>query len=263
MPLDTYYKDHWVEIEPDRLDRYEDQFVWGPGRDKLLEPAAIEAGHIVADYGCGLGYVSVELAKRVGETGNVLAFDINADFVARTRDRLAANDLAERATVTHLTGDMLPLEDDTLDRLVIKNVMVYVDDPLASFREFRRVVKPGGKVHAIDSDFYMTAFDPVSPEDWRIVLDSALHAFRTPEIGRKMHGLALKAGYGDVAVQVIAKPETTSRMLNFIMNMAGYAREGGMQDEETVQRVVDIATQAVDDGTFFSLNPQFLVTATV
>ncbi|NKB58723.1 MAG: methyltransferase domain-containing protein [Alphaproteobacteria bacterium] len=263
MSLDSYYKDHWVEIEPDRLDRYEEQFIWGPGRDRLLEPAGIEAGQAVADYGCGPGYVSVELAKRVGEAGQVHAFDINTDFVNRTRERVAANGFADRVSVTHLLNDMLPLADDTLDRLVIKNVMVYVDDPLASFREFRRVVKPGGKVHAIDSDFYMTAFDPVSPEDWRIVLDSALHAFRTPAIGRKMRGFALKAGYSDVSVQVIAAPETTGRMLNFIKNMAGYAREGGMHDETTVQRVVDIASRAVEEGTFFSLNPQFLVTATV
>jgi len=52
-------------------------------------------------------------------------------------------------------------------------------------------------------------------------------------------------------------------MLNFIMNMAGYARDGGRHDEETVQRVVDIASRAVREGTFFALNPQFLVTATV
>lgn len=263
MSLDSYYKDHWVEIEPDRLDRYEEQFVWGPGRNRLLEPAEITAGQVVADYGCGPGYVSVELANRVGDTGHVYSFDINADFAARTRERVAENGLTDRVTVTHLKSDMLPLDDNALDRLVIKNVMVYVDDPLASFREFHRAVKPGGKVHAIDSDFYMTAFDPVSPEDWRIVLDSALHAFRTPAIGRKMYGFALEAGFTDVAVQVIATPETTGRMLNFIKNMAGYAREGGMHDEETVQRVVDIASQAVEDGTFFSLNPQFLVTATV
>ena len=118
-------------------------------------------------------------------------------------------------------------------------------------------------MHAIDSDFYMTAFDPVSPEDWRTVFDSALHAFRTPEIGRKMYGLALRAGYSDVAVQVIARPELTGRMFNFIQNMAGYARESGRHDEATVQRVVDTAAKAVEEGTFFSLNPQFLVTATV
>ena len=229
----------------------------------MLEPAEIEAGQSVADYGCGPGYVSMELARRVGPEGHVYSFDINADFVTRTREKLTAEGLDGRVTVTHLERDMLPLEDDVLDRLVIKNVMVYVDDPLASFKEFRRVVKPGGMVHAVDSDFYMTAFDPVSPEDWRVVLDSALHAFRTPAIGRKMYGLALQAGYSDVSVQVIARPETTGRMFNFIQNMAGYAREGGMHDEATVQRVVDIAAKAVKEGTFFSLNPQFLVTATV
>ena len=263
MSQGTYYKDHWVAIEPDRLDRYEEQFVWGARGNKLIEPADIAAGQVVADYGCGPGYLSVELARRVGEDGHVHAFDINADFVDRTKDRIAAEGLADRVTVTHLESDHLPLGDDSLDRLVIKNVMVYVDDPLASFREFRRVVKPGGKVHAIDSDFYMAAFDPVDVQDWRHVLDAGLHAFRTPAIGRKMYGIALQAGFTDVAVQVLAAPDMTGRMLNFIQNMAGYAREGGAHDEEIVSRVVDVATKAVADGTFFAMNPQFLVTATV
>jgi ubiquinone/menaquinone biosynthesis C-methylase UbiE len=263
MPQETYYKDHWVEIEPERLDRYEVQFIWGPRGNKLLEPADIAAGQAVADYGCGPGYLSVELAGRVGETGHVHAFDINADFVNRTQRRVADKGLTDRVTVTHLQGDTLPLDDDSLDSLVIKNVMVYVDDPLASFREFRRVVKPGGKVHAIDSDFYMAAFDPIDVDDWRSVLDAGIHAFRTPAIGRKMYGMALEAGFSDVAVEVIAAPDTSGRMLNFIQNLAGYAREGGAHDEEIVARVVDVATRAVADGTFFALNPQFLVTATV
>ncbi len=263
MTEDTYYKDHWVEIEPDRLDRYEQQFVWGARGNRLLEPADIQAGQDVADYGCGPGYLSVELARWVGEGGHVHAFDINADFVERTQARVAAEGFADRVGVTHLQGDMLPLEDNSLDRLVIKNVMVYVDDPLASLHEFRRVVKPGGKVHAIDSDFYMAAFDPIAPLDWRSVLDAGIHAFRTPAIGRKLYGLALAAGFTDVEVEVIAAPDTSGRMFIFLQNMAGYAREGGRHDEEVVQRVLDVAAKAVEDGTFFALNPQFLVTATV
>ncbi|MBT3370430.1 MAG: methyltransferase domain-containing protein [Rhodospirillaceae bacterium] len=263
MSEDTYYKDHWVDIEAERLERYEAQFVWGPRGNKLIEPAAISTGQVVADYGCGPGYLSVELAKRVGPDGHVHAFDINADFVERTTRRVADEGLAERVTVTHLTTDMLPLDDDCLDRLVVKNVMVYVDDPLSSFREFRRVVKPGGKVHAVDSDFYMAAFDPIDVDDWRHVLDAGIHAFRTPAIGRKMYGIALGAGFSEVAVEVVAAPDFSGRMLSFIKNTAGYAREGGKYDEEVVERVVDVASRAVEDGTFFALNPQFLVTATV
>ena len=66
-----------------------------------------------------------------------------------------------------------------LDLMITKNVMVYVNDPLEIFREFRRVLKPGGKVHAIDRDFAMVAIDPVPPKDWRGLLDAAAHAFRT------------------------------------------------------------------------------------
>ena len=263
MPQETYYKDHWVEIEPDRLDRYEAQFAWGARGNRLIDGADIRVGHVVADYGCRPGFLSVELARRVGPGGQVQAFDVNADFVARTESKLAAEGFAPRSVVTHLQGDMLPLEDNSLDRLIIKNVMSYVDDPLASLREFRRVVKPGGKVHAIDSDFYMAAFNPISPLDWHHVLDAAIHAFRTPEISRRLYGLALAEGYGEVAVEVIAGPDTTGRMFNVIQNMAGYAREGGNHDEAIVQRVLVQSKRAVEDGTFFAVNPQFLVTATV
>ena len=263
MSEETFYKDHWVEIEADRLDRYEAQFEWSARGNRLIDPADIQAGQQVADYGCGPGFLSLELARRVGAGGRVHAFDVNADFVARTKSKLAGSGFADRATVTHLQGDTLPLEDNSLDRLIIKNVMCYVDDPLASFTEFRRVVRPGGKMHAIDSDFYMAAFDPVSPLDWRHVLDAAIHAFRTPEIGRRLYGLALAAGYSNVAVQVLAGPDVTGRMFNFMVNMAGYARAGGRHDEAIVQRMLDQSAQAIKDGNFFGLNPQFLVTATV
>ena len=83
MPQETYYKDHWVEIEPDRLDRYEAQYAWGARGNRLIDGADIRVGHVVADYGCGPGFLSVELARRVGPGGQVLAFDVNADFVAR------------------------------------------------------------------------------------------------------------------------------------------------------------------------------------
>lgn len=263
MSEETYYKDHWIEIEPDRLERYEALFVWGARGNALIDPADIQAGNVVADYGCGPGFLSVELARRVGDGGYVHAFDVNVDFVARTKAKLADEGLSDRATVTHLQSDMLPLEPDSLDRLIIKNVMCYVDNPLASLREFHRVVRPGGKVHAIDSDFYMAAFDPITPMDWRAVLDAGIHAFRTPEIGRKLYSLALAADFSDVAVQVVAAPDTSGGMFNFIQNMAEYARKGGHHDEATVQRVLDISQKALDDGTFFALNPQFLVTATV
>ena len=263
MSLETFYKDHWVRIEPERLERYEEMFRWGDGLNPILEPAEIAAGQTVADFGCGPGYLSCELARRVGPEGHVHALDVNADFIARTAARAAGEGLGERLSTHLVDGATLPLADDQLDRLVAKNVMVYVDDPSASLREFRRVVKPGGKVHAIDSDFYMTVVDPVPAEEWRALVDAAAHAFRTPEIGRRLHGLALDAGFAEVAVQVRATPDTKGRMLHFVRNVAGYARLGGHISEARIDAIVETAARALDDGRFFALNPQFMVTATV
>ncbi|MFT6581127.1 MAG: ubiquinone/menaquinone biosynthesis C-methylase UbiE [Alphaproteobacteria bacterium] len=263
MSNQTYYKDHWVAIEEDRLNRYEDMFKWTPATELLLEPAAVEEGHVVADVGCGPGFVAVELAKRVGPAGHVHAFDINADFVARTQARAAREGLSSRLTAHQLTGAELPLADDALDRLINKNVMVYVDDPAESFQEFHRAVKPGGLVHVVDSDFFMTVVDPIPADRWRALLDAAIHAFRTPSIGRQLFGLATRTGFSEVDVQIVANPDTHGRMLHFVNNVAGYARDGGDLDEAEIQAIVQIATDALTKGRFFALNPQFMVTSRV
>jgi ubiquinone/menaquinone biosynthesis C-methylase UbiE len=260
----SYYKDHWLEIEPDRLDRYEAMFKWSPTAEMVLAPAGVAPGQTIADFGCGPGYAAVELAKQVGPDGHVHAFDINAEFVARTRARAESEGLSDRVTVHQLTDGTLPLADDTLDRLVTKNVMVYVDDPAASIAEFHRVVKPGGIAHMVDSDFGMNVIDPVPAAEWRALLDAAAHAFRTPTIGRQLYGLARGAGFADVQVAIVANPDTHGRALHFANNVAGYARDGDSGIAEAdIQRVVDIATNALAEGRFFALNPQFMVTCTV
>ncbi|MEL0020672.1 MAG: methyltransferase domain-containing protein [Rickettsiales bacterium] len=263
MSLESYYKDHWVTIEDERLDRYEVMFQWSPAFERLLEPARIQPGQTVGDLGCGPGFLSEQLLQRVGPSGHVHAFDVNADFIDRTRARATKAGLADRLTLHHLKDGDIPLASGVLDCIIAKNVMVYVDDPRATFAEFRRVLKPGGKAHAIDSDFGMVAIDPVPPDDWRALMDAAMHAFRTPHIGRKLYGFARSAGFREVDVQILASPDTKGRLLNFAQNIAGYAREAGSFEESAIQAILDTATQALEDGTYFAVNPQFVVTATL
>jgi ubiquinone/menaquinone biosynthesis C-methylase UbiE len=84
---DPLYKAHWINIDQDRLDRYDRLFQWNPASSALFEPADIRLGtlHVVADFGCGPGHTAIEIAKWVGPSGHVHAMDINPDFVSRTR----------------------------------------------------------------------------------------------------------------------------------------------------------------------------------
>ena len=62
---------------------------------------AVEPGARVIDATMGNGYDTQWLAELVGESGHVYGFDIQLEAVNRTRDRLAAVGLENRATLFH------------------------------------------------------------------------------------------------------------------------------------------------------------------
>ena len=127
----------------------------------------------MADFGCGPGHAATEFARKVGPSGHVHALDVNAEFIARTQARAEAAGLADRITAQLLTDARLPLADSTLDRVVARNTMIYVHDPVATFKEFRRVLKPAGIAHAIESDWSLTVVEPLSTAEWREIVRAA------------------------------------------------------------------------------------------
>ena len=92
MQADSFYADHWIEIEDDRVARYEQMFVWREGHKTLLEPAGIEEGQAVLDVGSGPGFFALALADMVGEAGRVDGVDINARFVGDANKRAREQD---------------------------------------------------------------------------------------------------------------------------------------------------------------------------
>uniref|UniRef100_UPI00147CC54A class I SAM-dependent methyltransferase n=1 Tax=Ruegeria arenilitoris TaxID=1173585 RepID=UPI00147CC54A len=167
MADEPFYKAHWLDIDPDRMSAYKDGFRWDDAAEALYETARISLGQTVADFGCGPGNVAVELANRVGKDGHVHALDINAGFLALTKQNAAKAGVAKRLTVHQCDGVSLPLTDGALDRITARNTMMYVDDPVQTLKEFRRVLRPGGLAHAVDGDWFMMVAEPVEHDAWR------------------------------------------------------------------------------------------------
>ena len=263
MPADlaSYYQDHWVEIEPERMTRYESMFVWREGHEALIAPAGVDAGHTVVDYGCGPGALAVELARRVGPQGKVIGLDVNPEFLAKA-DALAAAQGVEGHVETRLMTDaQLPLPEHTADRVLCKNVLEYVPDPQQTINEFHRVLRTGGVAHVSDSDWGAVIFGP-SPERFDKIMAAAGIAFRTPLIGRRLYGLFRTAGFSDIKVQVLASPDTTGALRPVLTNMASYARLSGQLVDAEIDAFLDDIERTLDDQSYFALLPQFLVTGT-
>ena len=259
---DTYYRDHWVEIDSERLDAYDQMFRWRPEMDPLIAPAAVAADQTVLDYGCGPGWLAIELAKKVGSGGRVHAVDLNEEFLARAARHAAEEGVADRVTFHRLAGDRIPVGDRSVDRVLTKNVLEYVTDLAATLGELRRVLRPGGLLHVIDSDWGMLAVEPLGAERMAELFAAASLAYKTPLIGRMLYGAMRATGFADVRIQILASADVRGHFAPIVTNMASYARVSGRMDPAKIDRLLEDLKSALAAETYLLVLPQFLVTGT-
>lgn len=261
--LHTYHKDHWVEIEPDRFARYDRMFKVDPRyAPRLLAPVGVAEGETVLDFGCGPGYVAVELAQLVGPSGRVVAVDVNADFVARATEVAAEAGLSERITLHHVLDERLPLPDASVDRVYAKNVLEYVPDLGHTVAELVRVLRPGGTLVASDSDFGFVVVEPLSAAEVHELFDAAAPAFREPNVGRKLRGAYRNAGLEGVKVEVTVTPDERGNLRGVLENMLGYGTRFGRMSEGRADELRARLDRAIAEGEFFMALPQWWVRGT-
>jgi ubiquinone/menaquinone biosynthesis C-methylase UbiE len=255
----SFYTDHWKVIEDERLARYEQMFVWRPEQARLLEGAGIAAGHRVLDLGCGPGFLSLAVAEMVGPSGQVHGVDINARFIADARIRAEARGL-RNVQFHHLDGPKLPIADGAVDRVIAKNVLEYVPDLRATLDEAVRVLAPGGRLHAIDSDWGFVIVEPWGKATVDRFFAAAAPAFREPLIGRKLPAAFHAAGLRDIDVRIVPIVDRTGALLSVLRNMRSYIRTFDTLPEAEVDGLLADAERGIAAGTYMACLPQFLVT---
>lgn len=111
--------------------------------ERFLKLAHVRSDQDVLDLGSGCGFGTAELALRVN---SVTACDISPAYLSFARQQCA-----ERDNVTfHLVmpRDLSPLGEASIDTVISMSVFIHLNlyDIYCYFQEFRRLLKPGGKV---------------------------------------------------------------------------------------------------------------------
>jgi SAM-dependent methyltransferase len=128
-------------------------FLASPLRRWLQDPGAIVGpfvaeGMIVLEPGPGMGFFTLELARRVGAKGRVLAVDVQPKMLDGLKKRAAKAGLAERIDARVCKEDGLGVEDYNarVDFALAVAMVHEVPNPAALFKDIYDALKPGGKL---------------------------------------------------------------------------------------------------------------------
>lgn len=161
----------------------------------------IKPHHKVLDVGCGPGTISADLAELV-PSGGVTCLDASSDVLETAQGAFRGRGLANGDFVV---GDVtaLPFPDESFDVVHAHQVVIHLGDPEAGMLEMRRVLKPGGVLACKDMIVPSMSYSPVLPgmDAWRTALAATMRgAGADPDMGARLKGLALKAGFAAASV---------------------------------------------------------------
>jgi ubiquinone/menaquinone biosynthesis C-methylase UbiE len=116
--------------------------------DTLLHMAGIQPGMRVLDLACGAGSQTIQVAKRVGPHGSVVACDISATMLDHVRQNATAASLQNVETLECAAEELdetLPPFDSAISRL---GLMLFPSPDIA-LKAIQRVLKPGARFAAL------------------------------------------------------------------------------------------------------------------
>jgi ubiquinone/menaquinone biosynthesis C-methylase UbiE len=106
----------------------------------------------VADVGCGRGGPGLWVAAATGV--HLVGIDISTNALDLARTRAEAMGLGERAEFCEGSFLETGLATGSVDGVISVDALLFADDKAAAIREFRRVVRPGGRLVFTSWDYH-------------------------------------------------------------------------------------------------------------
>ncbi|MFF0341878.1 methyltransferase domain-containing protein [Kribbella sp. NPDC004875] len=220
-----------------------------------LEQLAPTAGETAVDVGSGTGADVVALAELGARAiGVEPSPGLRAEAVRR----------AAGADVEYVDGraEALPFADESVDVLRSERVLQHVDDPAAVVEEMTRVLRPGGRIVLIDTDWGTAIIHPADPDVLQRMIAYFHDENANPYSGRQLRGLLADAGLeitGETAATWI-EPQDGARK-GFVGMMHLTALKAGVITQAEADTFARTLGEAADRGAFHMSLTMYAVSA--
>jgi len=121
--------------------------------EKLLREVGIEKGQVVVDFGCGKGNYTIPVAKIVEQDGFVYAIDKNKTSLDELTQNAISNQLKNYKVIETTEQAKIPLPEDSVDVVLLYDVIHLVKDRKKLFDEAYRVARKNALISVLPKHF--------------------------------------------------------------------------------------------------------------
>jgi arsenite methyltransferase len=131
-------------------------------RDRILDKAQLREGETLLDVGCGEGLVAFEGLER--GAGKVVFSDISQDLLDFCERAASERGVLDRCSFVLADAvDLREIDDQSVDVVTTRSVLIYVAGKEAAFAEFFRVLRPGGRISLFEP---VNRFAHIEGDSW-------------------------------------------------------------------------------------------------
>ncbi len=115
----------------------------------------INKGNTVMDVGCGPGFFSIDMAKMVGETGKVIAVDLQPQMLEKVKRKATRKGVVDRMTF-HQCGSTGIGLDQKVDFILAFYVIHETPNSKEFLAELKQMLNQGGKLLVVEPKMHVT-----------------------------------------------------------------------------------------------------------
>ena len=130
--------------DPERMNYMLDYLY--PVRDKVLSRLNLDGGGTLLDVGSGDGLIAFGALEEF-DTCRVIFSDISEDLLEHSQALARNMNLQQRCEFVRASADDLNIfDDESVEAVTTRSVLIYVSAKQQAFKEFHRVLKPEGQL---------------------------------------------------------------------------------------------------------------------
>jgi SAM-dependent methyltransferase len=227
-------------------------------RARTRAALGVRPGERGLDIGCGPGFLTCELAGEVGERGRVVGMDASADMVAAARERAQRESVGDRVRIARGDAAQLPFRAERFDFVTAVQVYLYVPDVAAAVAEAARVLRRGGRLAVVDTDWDSCVWLTSDRGRHRRIMEARMADFVDGHLPPRLPGLLARAGLRVERAEVVPvlerryDPDAFSGGIVGVMTDTAVRQGVPVADAEAW--AADLRSRTADGDYFFSVN---------